>query len=225
MVNGTTSPQEADPNKAHRDIARWTLAVAVFTFLLFVVSGVSDYFIWQQYVVANEAQRDTREQLRAVVNPVGGEAIYSTSPTPDHKILAITFIANFRNNGGTRTAWFHGWISAHYFDGAGPPNNLDLTKPYDKIDTSDTVIGPNAVTGVGPATIFGNDVDRLLARQGIGLVWGYVEYADIFDPAKSHPIGFCLLVTPVQPNPAVPPGGLPPLPSLTPYRSDCNYSR
>jgi hypothetical protein len=36
-------------SKLDRDMVRWTRAVAAFTFLLFVTSGISDWFIFQEW--------------------------------------------------------------------------------------------------------------------------------------------------------------------------------
>lgn len=129
---------------SQRDIARWTRAVAIFTLALVLVSAAADLFIYQQYRVANEAQKDTREQLRAVISQRGGSVVVLHGPAPENRILGMIFVAHFYNTGGTRTAWFKGWISAHYFEGNEPPGNLDSTKPYNRVELSNTIIPANS---------------------------------------------------------------------------------
>jgi hypothetical protein len=58
-----------------RDLVKWTRAVAGFTGLLFLANVVANFFIYQQWRVANEAQVDTRSQLRAFVKFTGGSII------------------------------------------------------------------------------------------------------------------------------------------------------
>jgi hypothetical protein len=223
------SPQDGQSSsQQHHGLVKWTGAVAIFTGLLFLVSAISDWFIYWQYSVANRAQIDAREQLRAVVSQNGGAEVTLHQPGPEHKLGGMTFTAHFFNTGGTRTAWFNGWISAHYFDGEKPPANLDLSKPYNEITATNTIIPANTPFDLGPVAIPGGDAEKRFAKQGVGLVWGHAEYADIFEPNNAHPISFCIIVTP-QITPQSSADGVPinitdlP-PRLSPYRVDCNQS-
>src|SRR5277367_6681066 len=93
---------ENPQSKLDREMVRWTRAVAIFTFFLVATSAVSDWFIYQQLKVANDAQIDTREQLRAVVSFVGFAPLGINDK--DGKISNYLFRAQFQNSGGTRTA-------------------------------------------------------------------------------------------------------------------------
>jgi hypothetical protein len=199
----------------HRDLVKWTRGVAIFTGLLFVANVASNFFIWQQWRVMVNAQRDTREQLRAVISQNGGFTVFLHDN--DQKLTGVNFVAQFQNNGGTRTARFRGWISAHYFDDI--PNNLDLSRPYTSVDITDRIIGPNTTYQLGPAGIPADDAAKLIAKKGVGLVWGRVEYSDIFDPDKMHPVSFCMLVN--MPSDGQNESSL----RMSPYRSDCNQSQ
>src|SRR6266849_11073847 len=134
----TTQPPTAGrTDQTHRDLVKWTRAVAGFTFLLFLANAVSNFFIYQQWVVANRAQIDTREQLRAVVVFPGAQVVPVNDK--DGKPAAYGFIAQFQNVGGTRTAKFNAWVSIHYFD-VSVPNSLDLSKPWEKVEAQTVVI-------------------------------------------------------------------------------------
>src|ERR1051325_2998587 len=142
-----TSP---DPQtNPHQAVARWTLAVAVFTFFLVVVSGVADWFIYQQYRVANDAQRDTREQLRAVVTYSGLDIgiVKATDNKIHYNVGAI-----FRNTGGTRTNNFIAWLSAHLFD-KDVPYSQDFSRPWAQVKATNFIVGAGANAISGPISI------------------------------------------------------------------------
>jgi hypothetical protein len=108
MSNGAPQQRQAadDQNRAHRDIARWTRWVAFFTFVLAAATIVSSYFIWGQWNAAEEAQTDTRQQLRAYVTFVGGVQILNEDPSG--KTVNYFFRPRFHNWGATRTGRFGG---------------------------------------------------------------------------------------------------------------------
>jgi hypothetical protein len=150
--------RDGDMEKWTRAVAVYTLLLAIFTALLAVASIISNYFIYQQYRVANDAQIDNREQLRAVISQRGGEALAIYGP--DGKLEGMRFIAHFHNTGGTRTAWFQAWMSAHYFDGPRPPDNLDLSKPFYQVDLSKTIIPANEQFNLGAVGISEDDAKK-----------------------------------------------------------------
>lgn len=143
--------------KLDRAMVRWTRAVAVFTFFLIVTSAVSDWFIYQQYKVANNSQVDTRAQLRAVVTYTGGTQQITNGK--DGKPAYYSLFPSFQNFGGTRTAHFSGWANIRYFDGK-VPENMDFTKPADKIDIAEAIIGPNSPYQFQPLSVTAEQVDK-----------------------------------------------------------------
>jgi hypothetical protein len=126
--------------------------------LLFLASAVSDWFVYGQYRVLNEQQRDTREQLRASVTQQAiNEVLYADR---DGKVTGYVFIPQFYNSGGTRTAHFNGWVSVKYFE-EKVPNNIDLNKPYEKVDFRDVVIGPNSPLQLAAVTLTPDEIAKV----------------------------------------------------------------
>jgi hypothetical protein len=151
--------------------------------------------------------------LRAFVNIVGvNQAIV---PDKDNKPAFYFFQPVFQNYGSTRTATFTAWASIKYFDG-GVPNNQDLTKPFSKINPSNTIIGQNGIYPMQPVDITAEEQGKIIAKQGVGLLWGHADFADIFNPATIHPISFCYLLNPIQAT-----NGQIVLQPI-PYRPECN---
>jgi hypothetical protein len=147
-----TKPANPNPNaeqdSSNIDVAKWTRAVAIYTLALVILTAilaaaaiVSNIFIYQQFRVASDALKDTREQQRAVIYQDGADILTILNPDETPGVMAIS--VPIYNVGSTRTAWFRGWISAVYFDGTSPPNNLDLSKPYSQMDLTDTIIPGN----------------------------------------------------------------------------------
>lgn len=195
-------------------IERFTGWLVLWTALLFAANVVTDIFVWQQWKVANKSQIDTREQLRAVVTI---EAVF-VAPISDEskKIVSYNIVPSFHNFGGTRTAGFKAWLSVKYFEG-GVPNNLDLGKPYNAVDMSNQIIGPNSSYQLPPAGVPAADVDSALGNKGVILLWGVGDYSDIFDPATIHTFQFCSTVKP-QADPTTKVVAF----ATLPFRPDCN---
>jgi hypothetical protein len=197
-------------------MVQWTRAVAIFTFFLVLASAVSDWFIYRQYKVANDAQFDTREQLRAVVTfQLMNEFIQADK---DGKILSYAFQPQFFNSGGTRAAKFIPWGSVKYFDG-DIPNSLDLTKPWFKIDLVESVIGANSTGAIQPVTLNPEEASNVSDKKGAVLIWGQATYVDIFQPENAHLISYCYKLISVQSTE----GKLVLQPVA--YKPECNYSK
>jgi hypothetical protein len=76
----------------HLGLIRWTRKVAIFTGvlaaftgLLFIANIVSNFFIYQQWLVTNRQQEDTRTQLRAVVT-INTMALAITNDRDGHPV-------------------------------------------------------------------------------------------------------------------------------------------
>jgi hypothetical protein len=107
-------------------MATWTMVVGIFTAVLAVVSIGTGFFVgWQAYTAAQVA-RDTREQLRAVMQFTGVQSL--SGPAPDNVGQIYGFLSTFQNFGGTRTDNFKGWHSVGYYPGT-VPYNTDFSKP------------------------------------------------------------------------------------------------
>jgi hypothetical protein len=219
-----------ETNQIHQDLVKWTRVVGVATVGLVLANAVMLYLIWGQWQTAADAQKDTRQQLRSVITlsqwtEVRFAGTGSQSP-------GYGFVEAFQNVGGSRTDHFSGFLSVKYFEG-GVPNNLDLTRPGDQIDITPSVIGPNSVATIG-VSMSPKDAEEFSDKNnnGVALLWGKLEYSDIFDPKVIHTIQVCYTVGRPFPSPDQSPnvqsvpvqgsqGSGPPLP-LTPYRADCN---
>jgi len=189
---GRGNGQFGDANSdLDRDMVRWTRAVAAFTFLLFVTSAVSDWFIYQEWEGAGIREERNVEQLRAVV------VVESTVLSPAHDLKGnktVGFTTTFRNIGGTRTARFRAWNSVQYFKD-DIPNNFDPTQPNAKVDLSDTVTGANLTNTLAPAGLSDTDFEQALAQTGKLVIWGNAVYADIFSPKVDISLSFLELIS------------------------------
>lgn len=215
-INSTPDPRNAWWFKQPAAIDRFTGWLVLWTAFLFAANVVTNVFIWQQWKVANASQVDTREQLRAVVTyQLMNEFVVNDK---DGKPIAYAFQAQFYNSGGTRTAFFRPWVSIHYFDNE-VPNNLDLTKPWSKFEPTSTILGGNSVSQMQPVTITANEADKVRQKQGVALIWGHADYADIFQPNKIHLIDFCLTlesITTIDGKSVLQP---------VPYKPECNINK
>jgi hypothetical protein len=224
MANRPTNRPEASPPRGLPDIevGKWTKAVArftgllaLFTFLLVVTSTVTDGFIYLQWQASLDAQRDARQQLRAVIAQ-GGVSVLPTN-VKDGKPTTYLFFFNFQNLGGTRTNTFNAWVSMRYFSG-NVPNSQDFSRPYDKIETNNTIIPPNSTAQLSPVALSSEDVEGAKSHLGVAVAWGHAEWSDIFEPKVIHNITFCLFAIPQDSgNGAV-------VFKPAPVKQDCNHS-
>jgi hypothetical protein len=198
-------------------MVRWTRAVAIFTLLLVLTSAITDVFIYLQLKIASDAQVDSRSQLRAWVTFQGATVLVTNDK--DNKPAFYSIVPTFQNFGGTRTARFNGWTNIQFFEG-DVPNNVDLTKPRLKIDTADTVIGPNSIYQLAPITFTANEVDRADKKESTLLMWGRAQWSDVFEPSVSHDISVCIVFTPTSKTT----NGQVALQAV-PYRTDCQFNR
>jgi hypothetical protein len=197
-------------------MALWTRRVGQFTLLLVIVTGISDFFIFKQWRIATEQMQDTREQLKAYIAPpnVGG----ITQNDKDGKPIIYAFFTRFQNSGGTRTANMRAWASVHYFEGT-VPNSHDTSKPWNAIPVTPTItIGGNSGISLSPVTITPDEARHALNKDGVVLLWGYAEYANVFEPIKMHHIRFCYLM-----NAATDASGNIGF-QQQPYKDECNAS-
>ena len=210
------APQEEDPKHLDRQMVRWTRVVGWFTALLFVANAVGLFFIWEQWRVANKSQIDTREQLRAAVGFQNlNEQVFLDK---DGKIISIGFQPQFNNAGGTRTSRFRAWFSVQYFE-KEVPNNLDFSKSYTKIEVQDQVLPAAGITNLETVALSAEYIDKIVHQNGVGLVWGHSDWADIFEPSDGHVINFCFKLEPI----ALPDGKTFVKPII--YKPECNNSK
>ena len=191
MPNGAEDPN--DPNQAHRDIAKWTKAVAWFTGALFVATIASSIFIGAQWRATVEAQDDARAQLRASV--IFDHVAFGQGNPKDGKPTLYGFFVTFGNVGGTRTNSFTAWASIHYYEGV-IPTNLDFSKPYNKIETHNITIPGGGERPLSPMTLAVEELTNVDAGKGVVAIWGHAEWSDIYEPTKIIPINFCDTLTP-----------------------------
>jgi hypothetical protein len=207
---------------AEHRIALWTRVVGVFTALLFLTSAVSDLFIFQQWRIAADTQRDIREQSRAYFG-IGGPVQIQGAVDANNK-PALGFFGQWVNLGSTRTQWAAGWISAQYFPD-DVPYNFDVTRPNKQVSPQRTVVGPNQPLQTGPVGIASDQAAQLSAGKGVLVIWGHMEYADLFNPNVKHFSNFCDRMLPAgeQTNTATKVVTI--FYSAQPLRIDCNNNK
>jgi hypothetical protein len=186
--------------------------------VLAIVSIVTGLFVWWQAYTAARVARDTREQLRAVMQFTGVQTL--SGPAADGTGQIYGFLSTFQNFGGTRTDTVVGWHSVAFYPGT-VPYNADFSKPREVIgNQTNSVVGPNTQIAFVPVTLSAGEVDRALKKEGAIVIWGKLTYSDIYDPSIERQITFCQTLTPTQNK------GSPLLAfGATPLRSDCNSSK
>lgn len=186
--------EDEDPKHFDRQMVKWTRVVGWFTALLFIANAIGLFFIEEQWRVANKSQVDTREQLRAAVGfQTINEQVFLDK---DGKLVSIGFQPIFNNAGGTRTSKFLGWFSVRYFE-KEIPNNIDLSKPYEKIETKNQLLPAGSISSFEMVSLGAEYVDKIVNQAGIGLIWGHADWADIFSPSDEHFIDFCFKLEPL----------------------------
>jgi hypothetical protein len=185
------------------EVAKWTKWVALFTgvlgictLLLVIMTGLSAYYIYGQWDVAIKSQADLRLQNSAYLTFTGGQQItYQNNGAS----INYAFNAIFHNWGNTRTAQLIPWASIKYFPGM-VPDNIDFTRPLSEIPA---VVGINQAPGnseilVGPVSISREDAIHAKNKEGIVVIWGQLQWSQIYDQGTLYPINFCLALTPIS---------------------------
>lgn len=205
--------------ETNETMARWTRIVGIFTAALAVLNLPTLFFVgWQAWTAADVA-KETRSQLRAVMQLTSIQTIIGVMEetlTPN-----VGFLSTFQNLGGTRAEKVSGWQSIQYFEGS-VPFNADLSKPAKEIEkASPQAVGPNANFQIAPVGLKPAELEKAIKREGIIVIWGAVTYNDIYSPTTPRNIFFCQRVTVGQPQPATSPEKQMVF-TITPFRGDCN---
>lgn len=177
----------------HWTMAWWTGAVAFFTFVLACATIASSYFISGQLSAMTNAENDAREQLRAYVTVENGIQIANDK---EGQTINYIFAPIFHNYGATRTSKFIGWASVHYFP-SSIPNSQDFTKPFDEVTNYNTTLGANSQREI-LVSIPAADAIKAKNNEGIAVLWGHADWADIYHPENVYPVSFCFTLKPVS---------------------------
>lgn len=209
-------PNDLSPPDVNSEMVRWTRILSIFTVVLAVASCIADVFIIGQWHAATEAQQDTRQQLRAAVGWAGVTIVPANMVNKQPTTYAL--VGMFQNYGNTRTNTFTAWDSVKYFE-HDVPNDQDFTRPYNKIETHNLIIGPNSPQVLGAVTLSKIEVDHVIHHDGVAVLWGHADWSDVFDRTTSHPINVCVFLIPQL----APDGNLVGFNAI-PVRPDCNTS-
>jgi hypothetical protein len=200
--------------ESNKRVAHWTRIVGIFTIVLAVVTAVTGAFTgWQAYTAATTA-RETREQLRAVMQLTGIQPIFGPVDTGE---TGWGFSASFQNFGGTRASSVVAEQSAQYFEGT-VPNNTDFSKPRMELTkATPNIVGAGAIVAIRPLNVKTDEIQKAVRKEGIIVIWGKMHYFDLFNPSSEHVILFCQQILPTQTNKDGPISF-----SFAPLRPDCN---
>jgi hypothetical protein len=135
----------------------------------------------------------------------------------DQPGATVAVVPTFQNFGGTRTNSFKTVINLKFFDG-GIPENLDVSKPYLKVEAGDSIIAPNGVYQGLKVGMPAEDLQKAKDGHGQVLFWGSAEYSDIFNPKNLHHIRVCMILKPQEDQA----GRITVQP--IPYRPECNQN-
>jgi hypothetical protein len=204
------------PQDFDRQMVGWTRALSVATIIIAIATASSGFFILKQWQSVTDAQNDAREQLRAYVTFDGGSQIVNDDARdPQRKTINYIFASNFHNWGATRTSKFSAWASVSYFE-KDVPNSQDFSKPYESVPVEGTIIGANSVVTLY-VSLKTDDAIKAKNKQGVVIIWGHAEWADIYSANYVKPINFCLKLEPVSSD-----GDNRIIFHASPYKTECN---
>jgi len=207
--------------ETNAQMVRWTKAVAIFTAVLAILNVPTLAFVGWQAHTAAQAARETRAQLRAVMQFTGVQSIIGVMEetlTPSYG-----FFSQFQNLGGTRAEQVTAWQSVTYFEGS-VPFNTDLSKPAKDVESaSPTTVGANANLGIAPVAVKPAEIEKAVNRQGVIIIWGNLTYRDIYNPDVKRSVSFCQRLSPT-PQDSKDGKERVMIFAVSPFRSDCNKS-
>ena len=195
-------------NKYERRIAQWTVVVGSFTALL-----STDRAIHGELIEMQNQSAVTHNQLKANFGLT--IANYTINGT-DGKTLAWIFTPVWKNSGGTEALRAHGWVDIQFFA-------RDASDIFDFLLPRFDIPNPPFFTSVPQGNEFmhptrslsGEEMKSIADGKGKGIIWGHLEYNDVFPNTKTHHVHYCLNIFPANVGN---------LTSFPLYRPECNFS-
>jgi hypothetical protein len=205
-------------DRASRRTAYATIAMAIFTMAIFVV-GVFQYLVTNgQLVEMRDQSTLTRQQLRARIRLEFAQLAGSDKSDKAIDLWGIT--PNWQNGGNTEANNFSGWVSKQLFVPDAARDFDFRRRPPVAEEAVPSTITQGSGIQQGTRVVSQDEMEKASAGAGNLIIWGYVEYTDVFFPTTNwHHVYYC--------NKAVPYSVGPPNMfafSFPLYRKECNYS-
>jgi hypothetical protein len=141
-----------------------------------------------------KTMQDTAErQLRAYVfvNSIDSRQVIGAPGLVDNVVIA----PRLENSGATPPKHMETRTNWQWFEDGVVPNNFDFPEHREKAEIA--LLGPRAVIEGDPAVVPRPIIDRV-AKSGRLLVWGWVDYDDVFDGTARHRTEFCYEITVIE---------------------------
>jgi hypothetical protein len=145
----------------------------------------------------SEANRDQvsimKSQLRANLKI----RIENYALNKDNQIIGWLFTPVWTNAGGTEAIKASGWDDIEFFD-SGIPSDFDfLNQRHPGSPTPITV--PQGDEVMQPTkSLTADNMKQIIDQKGYAIIWGYMEYGDVFPNTTGHHVHYCLRVFPAN---------------------------
>jgi hypothetical protein len=201
-------------NFPHYLIATFTFGLGVFAFAAWMESRSGTAALQGQLSQMQKQSALTISQLRPKL------ALSFNGPKEPIKIegeegwlVTPTWI----NHGGSEGIYFWGWDNGRLFT-PGAPKDFDfLTFGGDVSTASKVTIGINEPHLQISKFLSRNDVQSIVDKKSMFIMWGYVEYRESLPGNQVHHVHWCYEVFPVD-------AGATYIFSYSAYRPECNSS-
>ncbi len=172
--------------RTKREYKRW-LDYGIFWLLALttVFTGVAAYYTRQQFLVADETKL---RQLRAYVTLK--EFVQKPITDESGKVVKWRLVTKWQNTGDTPTRNLTTWTAKGIFE-SGIPADFDCAKPENVPVGHTSVMGPDTELGASPIFIPVEALDGLKNKVGKILIWGRIDYWDVFEDTPSRHTAFC----------------------------------
>jgi hypothetical protein len=197
----------------------WNVPSEKFAFLVALFTGVLAVVAYKQ-LTATQGQLTemqiqsavTRTQLRANLKLTMANYVINN----DGKAFAWIFTPVWKNAGTTEALRANGWDDSQSFPNDAPekfdflhPRNKLPDVPFAKsIPQGDELMSPTRSLTV-------DEMKNITDNKGQAVIWGHMEYDDVFPHTPTHHIHYCLRIYPANISNIV---------SFPLYRPECNFS-
>jgi hypothetical protein len=217
----TPTIRRLTPSCRHQ-LPRITLAAALFTFALAGFSAWQVAETRRTYgpikesadaaKAQSEANRDQVAILKSQLRANLKVRIESATINQDSKPVAWIFTPVWTNAGGTDAVQASGWDDIEFFDSAIPDSFDFLTARHPPGQAISVTQGDEFMQPT--KSLSAEQVQKIIDQKGNAIIWGHIEYGDVFPKSPRHHIHYCLRVFPANIGTLI---------SFPLYKSECNY--
>jgi hypothetical protein len=185
-----------------------TVVISCLTVSLCVDSGRQAETARDQFKIMSGQLEEMRVQSAITRNQVKAYLTFSYGKTSARNGIFVT--PTFKNTGGSEAINFKGWDDRQFFSSPFP-NDFDFTARRTNSQLFGQSIGRDDARLLPSLFVTFDEMKKIVASQGWIVVWGRVDFDDLFK--THHHTNFCYAVT-VSPDAS----DL----SLMPLKNECN---